>query len=233
MNLSGAWYDVLIDSCEALRNLDKLIRSDFVKHTESIQDDLMYCISQAYRYNIAKYDGTWNTLTGNRVILPSTGTNSGTNSNTGTIFFFAIDTRSEIDKCEYYISVPDEWIIWNNPEQYHPKRNQIINEHKHKKNQSFIPGGIKKYYLKQYPNPYENNDMDLDLHGKTVYHARKALIYAIKKSKRIHNIKVITGKGLHSIDGPKILPMVKRYLYSWSIPHSVQDGYIDVFARVY
>lgn len=222
------WYDILLNATTAIRKMNALDPYEFLDDFMSpTADDMMYCLSQAYPYNVAKYSDTWNTLTGNRLILKD---NHATSS---TIFFTNLDTRATVDVCELYVSIPESWVSWSFSETFHPNRHAVRAEHSQKKNAPFLRPRKTNYYLKNYINPYMNNDLEVDLHGKSVKEAREDMVGAIRAAKRKSKLRLITGKGIHSEDGPKILPMVVKYLERWQIPFTVDDGVVEVYGRIY
>ena len=74
----------------------------------------------------------------------------------------------------------------------------------------------------------------IDLHGYTTLEAKDILDTLIREEKH-HHIRIITGKGLHSADGPVLKDFVKRYLdahdkrYNQSKLHDGGEGALEVF----
>ena len=54
-----------------------------------------------------------------------------------------------------------------------------------------------------------------------------------KSNRKKATLRIITGKGVHSTDGPKLLPMVRKYLERYRIPHTYSDGVFEVYGRLW
>ena len=76
-------------------------------------------------------------------------------------------------------------------------------------------------------NKYESiPEHILDLHRHTLKEAEALLVKTVKDKKYSH-IRVITGKGLHSSNGPVIKNFVRNFLLNKNIKFSqskIQDG---------
>ncbi len=74
----------------------------------------------------------------------------------------------------------------------------------------------------------------LDFHGNTVKEVEEDL-NAFMRTNSFKYIRIITGKGVHSQNGPVIREFIKKYLskkmirYSQSKPQDGGDGALEVF----
>ncbi len=77
--------------------------------------------------------------------------------------------------------------------------------------------------MNKYPN---TPSMVLDLHGHTRDEAREALDELVESGAHSH-VRIITGRGLHSPNGPVLRDFVTQYLSDKNIRYSrskLQDG---------
>lgn len=84
-------------------------------------------------------------------------------------------------------------------------------------------------------NKYERTPQYiLDLHRKTVKEAETILVQMIQ-SKQYQHVRIITGKGLHSVNGPVIKNFVRAFLSTQNIKFNQSkiadggDGAFEVF----
>jgi DNA-nicking Smr family endonuclease len=84
-------------------------------------------------------------------------------------------------------------------------------------------------------NKYKQNaELEIDLHGYTTYETQDILNELVAERKYKH-IRVITGRGLNSQDGPVLPDFVKNYFdirgirFSQSKPADGGDGALEVF----